>query len=280
MYSRVYVEITNVCNKNCSFCPKTNRKGGFMSKKQFEIAISKLKSVTNYVYLHVMGEPLLHEDVAEFVEIATKNGLKCAITTNGTLLARRGDEIIKAGVYKVNISLHSFQDADEGAHREYVSACADFADKASKNGVLCVFRLWNGGSDFNMNENTLKILKEKFADPWVDGKRGARIRDKLHLEYADEFSWPDMNAELLGERVFCYGLKDHFGVLCDGTVIPCCLDHNGDMVLGNIFEEEIEDILCSQKALAIKEGFEKRVAAMELCKRCGYARRFSQKNGI
>lgn len=280
MYSRVYVEITNLCNKNCSFCPKTKRKSGFMSKEQFEIVTSKLKNVTNYVYLHVMGEPLLHPDVGELVKIANDNGLKCAITTNGTLLEKRGAEIIAAGVYKVNISLHSFQDADEKAHFEYVSACADFADKASKSGVLCVFRLWNGGSDFNMNENTLKILKDRFSEPWVDGKRGARIRDKLHLEYADEFSWPDKSAELLGDRVFCYGLKDHFGILCDGNVIPCCLDHDGDMTLGNIFEEDIETILGSKKACAIRDGFDKKMAAMDLCKRCGYARRFSKKNGI
>lgn len=280
MYSRVYVEITNVCNKNCSFCPKTKRSPAFMSKEQFEIVTDKLKSLTNYIYLHVMGEPLLHPDVADFVEIATPKGLKCAITTNGTLLESKGDDIIAAGVYKVNISLHSFQDADEDAHRRYVNACADFADKASQMGVLCVFRLWNGGSDFNMNENTLKILKEKFQGPWVHGGRGARIRDKLHLEYADEFSWPDQSADFLGERVFCYGLRDHFGVLCDGSVIPCCLDHEGDMALGNVFKEDIETILCSPKACAIKDGFDKRVAAMDLCKRCGYARRFSRKNGI
>lgn len=280
MYSRVYVEITNVCNKSCSFCPKTKRFPTFMSKEQFECVTNKLRTLTNYIYLHVMGEPLLHPDVAELIRSATNKGLKCAITTNGTLIGEKGDALIDAGVYKVNISLHSFQDADETAHRKYVSACADFADKASKMGVLCVFRLWNGGSDFNMNENTLKILKEKFPNTWVEGKRGARIRDKLHLEYADEFSWPDKSADLLGDRVFCYGLRDHFGVLCDGSVIPCCLDHDGDLTLGNIFEEDIETILSSQRACAIKDGFDKRIAIADLCKRCGYARRFSKKNGI
>jgi len=280
MYSRVYVEITNVCNKNCTFCPKHKRKPSFMSKEQFETVIEKLLPLTKYVYLHVMGEPLLHESVGEFVKIATSKGLKCAITTNATLLEQKGDEIINAGVYKVNVSLHSFQDADENAHRKYVESCANFADKASKAGVLCVFRLWNGGSEVNHNDKTINILKEKFSDPWVSGTRGARIRDKLHLEFADEFSWPDKNADYLGERVFCYGLKDHFGILCDGSVIPCCLDHDGDMVLGNAFDEDISDILNSSKAKAIKEGFEKRIAVTEMCKRCGYARRFSQKNGI
>lgn len=280
MYSRVYLEITNVCNKNCSFCPKHKRKPEFMSVESFDRVTDKLLPLTKYVYLHVMGEPLMHKNVGELVKIATDKNLKCAITTNGTLLSDKGDQIINAGVYKVNISLHSFQDSDEAGHRKYVESCADFADKASKAGVLCVFRLWNGGSETNNNDATLGILKEKFSEEWVIGKRGARIRDKLHLEYADEFSWPDKNADYIGDRVFCYGLKDHFGILCDGSVIPCCLDHDGDMTLGNAFKEDLDAILSSKKAMAIKEGFERRMAVTNMCQRCGYARRFSQKNGI
>ncbi len=280
MYSRVYVEITNICNKNCSFCPKNKRKHTFMSVDHFEMVTDKLLPLTKYIYLHVMGEPLLHPHIADFVKIATAKGLKCAITTNATLLADKGDAIIDAGVYKVNVSLHSFEDADELSHRRYVETCADFADKASKAGVLCVFRLWNGGTEVNNNEATLNILKEKFPLDWANGTRGSRIRDKLHIEFADEFSWPDKNADYIGERVFCYGLKDHFGILSDGSIIPCCLDHDGDMTLGNAFEGDISEILGSGMALSIKEGFEKRMAVTEMCRRCGYARRFSQKNGI
>ena len=88
------------------------------------------------------------------------------------------------------------------------------------------------------------------------------------------FDWPDMSAEELGENCFCYGLRDQVGVLCDGTVVPCCLDHDGDIPLGNLFERELDEILVSPRAGAIREGFSHRLAVEELCRRCGYARRF------
>ena len=77
-----------------------------------------------------------------------------------------------------------------------------------------------------------------------------------------------------GEKVFCYGLRDQLGVLCDGTVVPCCLDHEGDIVLGNLFQEDLDAILASPRAQAIYRGFSDGKAAEELCRRCGYARRF------
>ena len=272
-YSRVYVEITNICNRNCSFCPKTKRQPRRMTVDEFTRVCESLRGVTEYIYFHVMGEPLTHPDLPKLIEIATRMGYKCAITTNGTLLDSRGDEIIAAGVYKVNLSVHSFEEDREG-YLPYIKSLVRFADKASHAGVLTVLRLWNKGHDGGMNDKTLEIFKEKLPGEWKWGSRGARIRHKLHLEYGDRFAWPDMGCEDMGESVFCYGLGDHFGILCDGSVIPCCLDHEGDITLGNVFDTPIEEILSSDRATKMREGFEKRIATEELCKRCGYARRF------
>ena len=274
MYSKVYVEVINFCNKNCSFCPKTKREPQFMSKDCFTTVLEKLRGVTEYLYYHVVGEPLMHPELCEFIRLAGKSGYKSAITTNGTLLAEKGEALIASGVYKVNISIHSFEGGDRDKHTEYLNACLDFADKASEAGVLTVLRLWNKGFDGGLNDRTLEILKERLEGEWKWGTRGARIRHKLHLEYGDRFDWPDMQAENMGDSLFCYGLRDHFGVLCDGSVIPCCLDHEGDITLGNIFDTPIRDILSSERACAILSGFDKRIAIEELCQKCGYARRF------
>ena len=273
-YSRVYVEITSICNKSCSFCPKTERRGR-LTLSQFDLITDKLKGLTEYIYLHVMGEPLLHPEVADLIRLAGNKGFKCAITTNGTLLPSVGDAIIDAGVYKVNISVHSFEDGTPDSQLEYLSGCMDFADKASKSGVLTVFRLWNKGHDNGRNLDTEGALRQYFAGcEWKEGSRGARIRHKLHLEYGERFAWPSMKILPLGDEVFCYGLTDHFGILCNGTVVPCCLDKDGDISLGNIFDEDITDILSRARAVNIKQGFESKRACEELCKRCGYARRF------
>ena len=275
MYSRAYVEITNICNMSCSFCHGTKRKKEQMSLGEFARIVGNLRGVTEYLYLHVLGEPLTHPMLPTFIEYASACGFKVAITTNGTLLDKRGDDLIKAGVYKINVSLHSFEAADEAKQEEYVRSCVSFADKASKAGVLTVLRLWNRTSECEiLNDKTVETIREQLGDGWTFGARGARIRDKLHLEYGDRFEWPDICGEDLGDKVFCHGLGDHFGILVDGSVVPCCLDAEGDMVLGNIFKEDIRAILSSERALSIKAGFENKKGVEELCRKCKYARRF------
>ncbi len=274
MYSRVYLEITNICNKNCSFCHKTKREPKSLTLAEFDIITDKLIGVTEYLYLHLMGEPLTHPLISDFVELATEKGFKVAITTNGTLLNKVGDNLLSAGLYKLNISLHSFEDEDKNAYDKYINNCIEFADKSSKSGVLTVFRLWNNGFDGGRNDDILSQLQDKLSGEWQQGTRGFRIRNKLHLEYGDRFTWPDINAPFISDSVFCYGLRDHFGILSDGTVVPCCLDSDGIIKLGNIFESSLKEILNTPRAKAIFDGFTSQTPSEELCKRCGYAQRF------
>lgn len=274
MYARAYVEITDICNRNCSFCPGTVRPLGRMTMEQFQTAADKVRQVTEYVYFHVMGEPLTHPLLPEFIRYARSIGLKPAVTTNGTLLPSRGQELIDANVYKVNISVHSFEEGSVEDYLGYLTGCARFAEAASAAGVLTVLRLWNKGCDEGRNIDTEAFFRERLDGEWKEGNRGYRIRNKLHLEFGDRFTWPDMACEDGGDRVFCYGLKDHFGVLCDGTIIPCCLDRDGVIHLGNIFTDDLNGALQGQRATAIREGFKQRKAVEELCRKCGYARRF------
>jgi MoaA/NifB/PqqE/SkfB family radical SAM enzyme len=241
--------------------------------EDFRKAAEAIRPYTDYVYLHVMGEPLCHPELKSLIEIAVEAGLKCAITTNGTLLNRVGDALISSGVYKVNISLHSLEGEDNA---EYLKSVIDFADRASQSGVLTVLRLWNGGEENPENDGVIKYLKQRLLGEWRFGARGARIRHRLHLEYGERFEWPDANLPKITERVFCYGLSDHFGILSGGTVIPCCLDSEGIIALGNIFEKPISEILSSERAEKMRCGFKERIGVEPLCQRCGYATRFSK----
>lgn len=274
MYGRVYVEITNLCNRNCSFCPGTTRPGRQMRLEEFEIIAGKLQGVTKYLYYHLMGEPLTHPALPEMIRLASALGFRSVVTTNGTLLPRRGRELIDSGVYKVNISVHSFESGSEESYVNYISGCLDFAEQASRSGVLTVLRLWNNGCDEGRNASTLEMVERWFEKPWKVEPRGTRLRERLYLEYGDRFRWPDLAAEDMGEQVFCYGLRDHFGILCDGRVVPCCLDREGEITLGNIFTGDIRQILETPRARAVAEGFSRRRAQEELCRKCGYARRF------
>ncbi|MBR6503287.1 MAG: radical SAM protein [Clostridia bacterium] len=274
MYNKVYVEITNICNMNCSFCHGHSRAPRQMTRDEFSLILDKLKEQTKYIYYHLMGEPLTHPMLPEFIKMAGERGYKSIITTNGTLLKKRGDELLAAGVHKVNLSLHSFETGSKQDHECYVTELANFAKKASDNGVIVVFRLWNNGFDNGKNETAINLLKEKISGEWAQNTRGIRIREKLYIEYGGRFKWPDKEATIKGDRYFCYGLKDQFGILADGTVVPCCLDSDGVINLGNIFSDDIDSILNSKRATDIVEGFKCGKASEDLCKRCGYAQRF------
>ena len=276
MYNKVYIEITNICNMNCSFCHKHKRTPRQMSRDEFTVILDKLNGQTKYLYYHLMGEPLTHPQLPDFIQLANEYGYKSIITTNGTLLKKRGDALLSSGVHKINLSVHSFEDGTREEHNEYVSFLADFAKKAADNGIIVVFRLWNKGFDNGKNEVVFNILKEKIDGEWAENTRGIRIRNKIHLEWGERFEWPDVNAEIKGDKFFCYGLKDQFGILSDGTVVPCCLDSDGVINLGNIFAEDINSVLNSERALKMTECFAHGTASEELCKRCGYAQRFSR----
>ncbi len=274
MYSRVYVEITNICNMNCSFCHGHSRAPKKMTKSEFSRILSELKGKTNYIYYHLMGEPLMHSELTDFINMATEQGFKSMITTNGTLLDKHGDALILSGLHKVNISLHSFESNDNTNFNKYLSEISSFAKKASDSGIITVIRLWNRGLDGGRNDIALKFLQKEFSDEWNENSRGLKLRDKLFVEFGERFEWPDSSAYDFGYDVACHGMRDHFGILCDGTVVPCCLDSDGVIALGNIYKQSLSDILNTERAQNIKRGFECRRASEELCRRCGYARRF------
>lgn len=274
-FRKIYLEISNICNLRCAFCPGTVRKPGVMTEENFRILLPKLRPWSDYLYFHLMGEPLCHPELGRFLQLAGDAGFNVILTTNGTLLKKHQELLLSApALHKVNVSLHAFEANDLSvSFEEYLRDCGAFARKAQGK-KLVVYRLWNQGGAEELNGSILDLLEEYFPKPWQEERRGVRLGDKVYLEYGDKFDWPDLTAEDGGEAVFCYGLRDQIGILCDGTVVPCCLDHDGDIPLGNLFDDSMEDILESARARAIYEGFRQKRAAEELCRKCGYARRF------
>lgn len=274
-FKKIYLEISNICNLRCQFCPGTRRKPKAMTKEEFSSLLPKLRPWTDFLYLHLMGEPLCHPLLAAFLEESGKYGFKLIITTNGSLLEKQQATLLSApALHKVNISLHAFEANDLNmSFSTYLQQCFSFG-KAAEGNKLVVFRLWNHGGADKRNAEILSVMAQYFPKPWVQERKGIRIGNRVYLEYGDKFDWPDLSAEDHGDHVFCYGLRDQIGILCDGTVVPCCLDHDGDLSLGNLFSSDLEEILHTERATAIYEGFQQRCAAEELCRKCGYARKF------
>ena len=280
---KVYLEITNVCNLRCDFCPGTRRPQGFLSPEDFALLAGKLRPHTEYLYLHLMGEPLLHPQLPELLDIAAGLGFQVNLTTNGTLLPQRASLLCQSpAVRKVSVSLHSFEGNEgQGQLLPYLDGCVTFAKQAAQAGKRCALRLWNLDGETTQGANAcndviLRRLEDAFPRPWKEGWQGTTLAPRVYLEWGERFEWPDLNADDQGQSGFCQGLRDHIGVLWDGTVVPCCLDHEGDIPLGNLYDGSLEDVLSSPRARAIYDGFSQGRAAETLCRRCGYRRRFSK----
>lgn len=274
-FNKIYLEISNICNLKCSFCPGTRREKRALTEKEFAQLLPKLRPFADFLYFHLMGEPLCHPKLDRFLTLAHEAGFQVILTTNGTLLSRRQDILLNApGLHKVNISLHAFEANDlRVPFEEYLQGCFAFG-RAAQGTKLIVYRLWNQGGAEAKNREILAAMEAAFPKPWTVERKGTRIGERVYLEYGDKFDWPDLQAEDRGPQVFCYGLRDQLGILCDGTVVPCCLDHEGDLALGNLLEDSLENILETPRAKAIYQGFHEKKAAEELCRKCGYARRF------
>jgi radical SAM protein with 4Fe4S-binding SPASM domain len=278
-FKRVYIEITNVCNMDCSFCPHTDRLKEFMSEEQFERILEQIHGHTEHLYFHIMGEPLLHPQISRFFDICGEFGFKVNLTTNGTLIDKMTDMLIsKLSLRLVSISVHSFE-GDKPALDSYLDTIFEFVLKAQKKNILCGLRLWNIKDSVENDENrhVLQRIKDKFKTDEISRElnlRGFKITEGVYLNFAKQFDWPGLEKDLVSEKGFCHGLRDQIGILVDGTVVPCCLDSQGIIALGNINTQNFSDIIESERAEAIYEGFSSRIAVEELCQKCGYRTRF------
>lgn len=260
-FKRIYVEITNVCNLKCSFCQPTLRSPRHMTVAGFEHICRQIQPFTDYIYLHVKGEPLLHPDFAKILEIAQSYGLKVNITTNGTLLKKQLDAILSYPPHQINMSFHSAGDNVTVDFDRYVRELFEAIRTIhSQTDTQMSLRLWASHGKLDMF-----------------GLSNIKILDRLHINIASEFDWPDLSGSYYEEKGTCLGLKSHVAILCDGTVVPCCLDGNGIIALGNVLDTDFSRIINSERAARITKEFSShRKACEELCRHCSYKERFTR----
>lgn len=267
MIDRCYIEITNTCNLDCHFCPKHQRKRRQLPAEEFDLLTDKVRGKVCFLYFHLMGEPLLHPLLPQFITMAREKGFKTVLTSNGTLL-HRAMNLLDTLPHKVQLSLHSHESNARGELSSYMEEVMNFATQAAAKGTCVVLRLWNQGGMDKENELVMDYIAEYVPRPWKERPDGFRLCDNLYLEFDRKFEWPSANASSAKREVFCKALLKQIGVLSDGSLVPCCLDHNGDVVLGNLFHQSLEEILSSPRAQAMIEGFQHHTATEALCQNC------------
>ena len=286
-FQKVNLEISNICNLQCSFCPEVVRPKERIDVDFFRRLIPQLAPLTEQVTFHLMGDPLVHSELATLVEICGEAKLPIFLVTNGVLLRENHAELLLHRAFRqVNFSLHSyadnFGDRDPTAYLEKIFSYTERA-LAERPELYLNYRLWNlgdprgGGAD---NQRVLTAIENRFGvsvprDFDVRRQKSYRVAGRLYLHYDTEFTWPSLDLPLIGESGRCHGLSSHFGILVDGTVVPCCLDKEAKIPLGNAHETPLLEILDGPRARAILDGFRNRKLVEALCQRCPYIERFA-----
>lgn len=287
-FKKVYIEITNVCNLSCSFCPPTRRKPEFMTAETFKKILERIKIYTDYIYLHVKGEPLLHPEIDKLLEISHDFDYKVNLTTNGTRIAEHSEMLLsKPALRQISFSLQSLESEEFIQKQAYLTPIIEFLKKAVISTLMTFeLRLWNLNPNLieknerNQNHQMLELIERSLDLPFeieeiMNKGKGVKIADRIYLSQSNEFEWPDISKNPISKKGFCYGLRNQVAILVDGTVVPCCLDSDGIMSLGNIMDtEDFSTIINSNRANSIFEGFSRRSAVEKLCMTCGYRTRF------
>ena len=275
MFKKIYIEITNNCNLNCSFCSPVKKTKRFMTISEFEHILKEVESKTDYIYLHVKGEPLLHPNLIDFLKLAEKYNLKVNLTTNGTLFPILVDKLkVCKALHKINFSLHCEQD-----NPNYLNELFKSVEKLPEETII-IYRLWTLKDDNLDKKSTTiveKIKKHYKLSPETVNKiisdKNIKISPRIYVDKDNEFIWPD---ETNGNEStgFCKALKTQIAILCDGTVVPCCLDSNGCIELGNIYHQLLDEIVNSGKFKLLKKSFQERKITEKLCLNCTFKKRF------
>lgn len=274
-FKKIYIEITNACNKNCSFCSKSTRKKVEMSPTDFEFIIMQVKNYTDYVYLHVKGEPLLHSRFEDIINICDKYNMNVNITTNGTFLPKQQEIIANSKcVRQINLSIHSLNDRNE-----INSILKSVTDIKKRKDIYFVYRYWTLKENLILKDNPILDAIIKYYNLSIEKQQeieqngNIKIDKYTFINKDKEFIWPSLNNQICNETGYCYGLKTHIAILSDGTVVPCCLDAEGIINLGNIYKTKLEEILNSERTMNIVNAFKNNKKFENLCKHCSFINR-------
>lgn len=283
---KIYLEITNTCNLSCTFCPPHSRSLSFMTRADFSSIVTKIRGKADILYFHVKGEPLLHDDLGFFIDRANDEGFIVHITTNGTLLESKLDHLSgKKNLGRINLSLHSLPQFKKEEQERLTYSILESVKKLVEENrkynpqFLISLRLWTK-DNIEETRNSIRIIERFYAlengsiERKLEGTNSMIIQPGLAIHTAVSFEWPSLGGTDFGTSGFCLALRDQAGILVDGTVIPCCLDGDGNLELGNILTDEWDDIMQGARARALYQSFSDRKISEPLCRRCGYRTRF------
>lgn len=273
MIKRVYLEITSACNLDCPFC--TNSKENFfMDFDTIKDHLIKIKDVCDYVYLHVLGEPLLHKDFNKILDECDKLNLKVQLVTNGTLLDNYPNILKHSSIRKLSISLHSINNFK--IKDDYFETIDKLIEQDLN--IVIELRFYDHQNLNNQLKNYLDNLYTRYEVKITDRYNSYKLKNNLFIYYSSLFNWPMIDDPYISSNGKCLGALSQIAILHDSRVTLCCLDPKGYNTIGNLKKDSLKVILESDIYKKICNNFRNNKLSKELCTKCSYRLRFDDKN--
>ncbi|TKX31521.1 radical SAM/SPASM domain-containing protein [Campylobacter estrildidarum] len=276
-FKKIYIELSDICGLKCDFCPSKKAIRGVMSQEKFDILAKQIHNQSKLFALHLLGDPLILSDLEDYLKIAKDYNMKLEITTSGFYFnSKNCDLLLKyENIHQINISLMAFLSQSKLSLEEYFKPIIEFCKEHLKNenSSFINLRLWNLDSCFQPPKENLiiyRFLSKEFQKNIDNTLVKNYLARHIILHQNTLFKWPNLSDTPLYFYGKCYALKDQIGILSDGTLVPCCLDTQGDINLGNIFENDFKSLLQSQRLQSIKKAFEKNKRIEKLCQSCEF----------
>ena len=265
-FRRVFVEITNACNLSCGFCAPSKRAPAFMTVAAFENVAAQLKPLAAMVSPHVLGEPLFHPRFAEILKACSRAGLSVNLVTNGTLLDCLTPRLVEESCLRqVSFSLHSLEFIAPEKRSEALSRIITFA-KTKPEKLIVAFRL--RGESLSGRKTAERVLSAFGRLDALSSEKPVTLGEKIFFHRGGLFGWPGQGTG--AERKTCLGLKHHFAILATGAVVPCCMDYDGALSIGNVSEQPLAEILESPAARKMRARLSSSGKLPDFCSGCGF----------
>ncbi len=270
------IENTNNCNSRCFFCPHSSMKRhkGVMDKRLYVKIIDEAKILKiNYINLHNFGEPLLDKDFVWRVKYAKEKGIKKVCTnTNGQLLS--GDlqkDLVKSGLDEIYISV----DAATEATYNKLRIGLDF--RKVKNNIINLSKIKKKNNSSNPKiivdflESSLNFTETKrFINDWT------KIADRVCIsrvhDWAGKKTLPDSTLQksyVYQSLTPCRLPFTELVIAWDGQALLCCLDIEGEEVVGDAKKEHLWDIWNGESLKTIrKKQLTMKIDDLKLCRSC------------
>ncbi|WP_187106401.1 radical SAM/SPASM domain-containing protein [Campylobacter lanienae] len=269
-FQKVYIEISDICGCECSFCPSVNiAKFGSMDLELYERILSQIRGKTRAICLHLLGDPLANLNLNQYLSLAYDKGFKIDLVTTGKYL-RKHDFSTLSKAHQISFSLSAFVDKNAKFSENYIDDLLAFCQftQEIKSEIFINFRI----QKHMINEPKFEMIKAKF-EQFFGVKIGCnesrvRLAYKIFLVFKEYFEWREPNSQ--NPSKYCHGLISQIGIKSSGIVVPCCVDANARINLGNIGQNSLNEIVNSPKAKAIIDGFKQGKAIENLCQKCEY----------